>query len=96
MTNSFNARHSKSILLNIPLPIFAGIIELFKNFLLYINNVNHSNTVYELAKDLRNHLDNIRRNSFASKLLNFDRDNLSNKILFNIIIAKLAKNSREQ
>ena len=63
----------------------------------HINNIiNYPNIIYESAKDLRYLLDNVNKNLRALKLLNYDRDNLSNVLLFNIIMPKLDKNSRMQ
>ncbi|GBM66014.1 hypothetical protein AVEN_39181-1 [Araneus ventricosus] len=60
------------------------------------NIINHEKIVHESAKDLRKLLDNIHKNLRALKVLKYDRNDLSNVLLINIILQKLDRETRKQ
>ncbi|CAL1274004.1 unnamed protein product [Larinioides sclopetarius] len=60
------------------------------------NIIDHEKIVHESAKDLRKLLDNIHKNLRALKVLKYDRNDLSNALLINIILQKLDRETRKQ
>ncbi|CAL1262782.1 unnamed protein product [Larinioides sclopetarius] len=60
------------------------------------NILNFPAMKHESAKDLRILLDNIKRNLRSLKILDFNRDKLSNTLLLNIVLDKLDRETRKQ
>ncbi|GFT86016.1 uncharacterized protein NPIL_238451 [Nephila pilipes] len=81
--------------------LFKALDERYENKRLIIDNhvkniINYDKLTQESAKDLRTFLDCITKNLRALKILNYEKDKLSNILLLNIILQKLALETRKQ
>ncbi|GBM97379.1 hypothetical protein AVEN_162004-1 [Araneus ventricosus] len=80
--------------------LFKALKERLENKKLIINAhvnavINFEKIQYASAKDLRNLLDNTRKNLRALKVLEYERNELSDIVLLNILLPKLDKESRK-
>ncbi|CAL1290442.1 unnamed protein product [Larinioides sclopetarius] len=80
--------------------LFKALKERFQNKKLIINAhvntvINYEKIQYASAKDIRYLLDSTRKNLRALKVLEFERNKLSDVILLNILLPKLDRESRK-
>ncbi|KAF8766744.1 hypothetical protein HNY73_019777 [Argiope bruennichi] len=81
--------------------LLKALVERFENKRVIVdthikNIINQEKIVHESAKDLRNLIDCILKNLRALNVLKYERNELSDAILINIILQKLDRESRKQ
>ncbi|GBM91351.1 hypothetical protein AVEN_7003-1 [Araneus ventricosus] len=80
--------------------LFKALTDKFENKMLlvelHINEILEAGKLTtESAKDLRNLTDNIKKSIRGLKVLEYNRNNLSDVLILNIVISKLSKQSRQ-